>query len=192
MLEDKKVFGIVLSGGKSSRMGTEKGLVTWNNKALIEYAIAAISPFCDQVIISSNKDCYSYLKLPVVKDIIPDCGPLGGVYSVMKKHVADIYIVVSCDVPYIKSELYSDLLSNLDYKDAVVPVDESGRKQPLTAVYGKSSLLYLENELLDGNYKMMSLLNLLEVEYYEINNNLPYYSPNLFLNANSLEDLFNH
>jgi len=173
-------------------MGTEKGLVKWNNKALIEYAIAAISPFCDQVIISSNKDCYSYLNLPVVEDFIPDCGPLGGIYSVMKKHVADIYIVVSCDVPYMKSELYFDLLSNLDFNDAIVPVDESGRKQPLTAVYGKNSFLTLERELQTGHFKMMKLLDLLEVEYYEITNNLPYYSPNLFLNANSLEDLFNH
>ena len=188
-MERKKITGIVLSGGKSSRMGTEKGLVKWRGKALIEYSLDALQKVCDQIIISSNKDCYSYLDLPVVKDEIENCGPMGGIYSCMKAYPSDIYVVVSCDVPNVSSALFSDLIANLDQNDVIIPVDEKGKKQPLAAVYRYESFPQIEKELLNGRYKMMKLLDLMHTKAFLISPDLPYYSNKLLSNANTPDDI---
>lgn len=188
MFDRRKVTGIILSGGKSSRMGTEKGMVQWNGKPLIEYSLDAIRTVCDQMVISSANDCYSYLGLPVVKDEIENCGPLGGIYSCMKAFPSDIYLVISCDVPLISSYLFLDLLKNLEGADVSIPLEENGNKQPLVAVYSNRCFGSIRGELLEGRFKMMNLLNLLNVNYFEISSSLPYYNYKLFFNTNSMED----
>lgn len=188
MFDGRKVTGIILSGGKSLRMGTEKGMVQWNGKPLIEYSMDALRLVCDQMVISSANDCYSYLRLPIIKDEIENCGPLGGIYSCMKAFPSDIYLVISCDVPLISSYLFLDLLENLEGADVSIPLEENGKKQPLVAAYSNHCFESIRGELLEGRFKMMNLLNLLNVKYFEITSSLPYYSSKLFFNANSMED----
>ena len=189
MIEKKKTVGIVLSGGKSSRMGTEKGLVHWKGRALIEYAVNCLKGVCDELVVSSNKTCYDYLGLPVVKDEVLDCGPIGGIHSCMKNVPSDLYIVISCDVPNVPSELIIDLLENLGDKDLIYTVGENGKKQPLIAVYKSSCFTVIEKELLGGNYKMMKLLDQIPHKEFMVSANLNYYSPNLLSNANSPDEL---
>lgn len=183
-----RLTGIILSGGMSSRMGTEKGMVNHRGKRLIEYSIDALKPVCDQLIISSNKDCYSYLNIPIVPDEIKNCGPIGGIYSCMKKFPSDRYIILSCDVPNITSVLFSDLLVHLDNFDAVIPIDVNGRKQPLAACYSSSSFPIIATELKNNRFKMMSLLSLFNVQYFSLLGK-EIYSNKLFLNANYPNDL---
>ena len=189
MAKTSKVVGIILSGGKSSRMGTEKGLVKYKDKALIEYSIEALKPICDQVIISSNKDCYNYLKLPVIPDEIEECGPIGGVYSGMKAVKADIYLVLSCDVPKVPTILFKDLLLEIGDANLICPIDGSGRKQPLIAAYRATCFPIIEKELLKGNFKMMKLLELLRPKIFSITNDLSYYDAKILSNVNTLQDI---
>jgi len=60
-MTDKKLTGIILSGGKSSRMGYEKGLIFFNGKPMIEYSVSVLSQFCDEILICANNPCYNYL-----------------------------------------------------------------------------------------------------------------------------------
>ncbi len=188
MINAKKITGIILSGGKSSRMGTEKGLIVHKGKKLIEYSIEALQSICDQLVISSNQDCYSFLNLPIVTDEIKNCGPIGGIYSCMKSEEADFYAVISCDVPNVPVNLFVDLLSNIKEADFICPVDEIDRRQPLISVFKSSCLPTIEKELLSGNYKMMKLLDLLHGKTFPITDDLPYYNSKLLSNANSPQD----
>lgn len=188
MINSKKVAGIILSGGKSSRMGAEKGMVKYKGKRLIEYSIDALRPICDQLVISSNKECYSDLNIPVIADEIKNCGPVGGIYSCIKAVKADFYAVISCDVPNVPVQLFSDMFSNIKKADLICPIDDKGRRQPLISIFSSSCLITIEKELLAGNYKMMKLLDLLKTKTFTITDKLPYYNSKLLLNANSPKD----
>ncbi|PXY01045.1 hypothetical protein DF185_10345 [Marinifilum breve] len=189
MIKDTNSIGIVLSGGKSSRMGTEKGLVKWQGKTLIEYSVNCLNAVCDDIVISSNNKDYNYLNFPVIKDEIANCGPIGGIYSCMKNVIADYYLVISCDVPNVPTELFKDLLKNIGDADLIYAVDSMGKKQPLVAIYKRSCFSTIETELLNGNYKMMKLLEKIKHKEYLVTRDLKYYHDNILSNANSPEDL---
>jgi molybdopterin-guanine dinucleotide biosynthesis protein A len=189
MHKNKKIVGIVLSGGKSSRMGSEKGLVKWKEKPLIEYSLEAIQALCDTIVISSNKNCYDYLALPVVEDVVKGCGPIGGIYSCMNVYPADYYLVVSCDVPGVNNGLFNDLLNEIGDSKAIVPIDENKKVQPLVAVYSKNSHAIIKDEFLSGHLKMMKLLDKLSCKYLSVDIRKPYFIPGMFVNANSPRDL---
>lgn len=186
--KEVRVVGIVLSGGKSRRMGQEKGLVKYKGKVLIEYAIDTLKPLCDELVISTSNDAYAYLGLPMIADEIPDCGPIGGISTCMKAVNADIYLVISCDVPNVPAELFSDLLVQLN-GNAVIPIDETGRKQPLSACYASSASIYFHEALKSGELKMMNLLSKIEPIYFKPSINLNYYQSNIFWNLNSKDDM---
>ncbi len=82
----KNYTGIILAGGKSSRMGTEKGLVEINHKKMIEYSIDQLKKVTENIIIISNTNKYNYLKYPVYEDLIKDIGPIGGIYTGLCKN----------------------------------------------------------------------------------------------------------
>ncbi|NOU58981.1 molybdenum cofactor guanylyltransferase [Marinifilum caeruleilacunae] len=191
MNRNKNIAGIVLSGGKSSRMGTEKGLVDWNGKALIEYSIGCFKELCNIIVISSNNHSYDDFGLQIIADEIKDCGPIGGIYSCMKAIQADYYLVISCDVPKVPSQLFADLLKNIHDADVIYARDEFGKKQPLVAIYKSSCRDIIERELRKGNYKMMKLLQLFRSKEFPISDQLNYYSEGMLSNVNSPDELKN-
>ena len=189
MIQIKKSVGIVLSGGKSSRMGTEKGLVKWQGKALIEYSVNCLNSICDGIVISSGSKHYDYLNLPIIHDEIANCGPMGGIYSCMKNIQANYYFVISCDVPNVPTELFSDLFKNIGEADLIYTVDNIGKKQPLVAIYKNTCFPSIEAELHNGNYKMMKLLEKINYKEYIVSEDLKYYHDNILSNANTPKDL---
>ncbi len=73
--------GIILAGGKSSRMGEDKGLVLLNGKPMIQYVIEALKGVVSDIIIISNNASYNKFGIPVYPDIIKDKGPVGGIFT---------------------------------------------------------------------------------------------------------------
>ncbi|MDE5422670.1 molybdenum cofactor guanylyltransferase [Ancylomarina sp. DW003] len=185
---EKKIVGIVLSGGKSRRMGQEKGLVKYQDKTLIEYAIESIQPLCDDLVISTANENYQYLSLPLIADEIPDCGPIGGIYTCMKNKPADVYLIISCDVPHVPTELFVELLQKLD-GNAVIPVGEDERKQPLIACYSSEAFSFFEDAMKSNDLKMMNLLKQLNPKYYKLSPAADFYKSDIFCNLNSKDDM---
>ncbi len=185
--KEAKIVGIVLSGGKSKRMGQEKGLVKYRGKALIEYAIDTLKPLCHEMVISTANNDYTYLGLPLIADEIPDCGPIGGISTCMKAVEADIYLVISCDTPHLPTQLFTDLVAQLKDK-AIIPIDETGRKQPLAACYASSASSFFHEALESRELKMMSLLLKMKPLYFRPSIDSSYYQSNIFSNLNSKDD----
>ena len=96
---------IILAGGNSSRMGSDKGLVLLNGKPMIQYCIDTLESLNLPIIIVSNNKEYEKFGFPVYADVIPEKGPLGGIYTGLYYSKKDKNIVISCDTPFVSPRL---------------------------------------------------------------------------------------
>ncbi len=158
MKQKKEIIcGGILAGGKSSRMGTEKGLQTFKGKSLILYSIETLKPFCSEFLISSNNIAYHQFKFPLVKDVVPDCGPLGGLLSLLRKMSKEYLFVLACDMPFVTSETIKLLLEGIDTTECIVPKTED-KIEPLCAIYSRSLISKIEKQIATGDYSMHTLI----------------------------------
>ena len=75
------ITGVILAGGKSSRMGFDKGLAILNGKPMIQYVIDVFEKLGLDIIIISNSPGYETFGYPIYNDLIPEKGPVGGIYT---------------------------------------------------------------------------------------------------------------
>ena len=186
--ENNQLTGIILSGGKSSRMGKDKGFVELNNKPLISYSIKVLSPICNQIIIGANSDNYKHFGYPVIGDEIKDIGPIGGIYSCLRSSKTNNNFILSCDMPLISAELIKYILSQREGFDVVIPVFKNFR-EPLCAYYHKSIITGLFNAIETNRYKIQDIIKSFRTKFLPITKDLPFYQENLFDNMNSQPDL---
>ncbi|MEA3317930.1 MAG: molybdenum cofactor guanylyltransferase [Bacteroidota bacterium] len=185
---DNNITGIVLAGGKSSRMGKNKALIKFKGKTIIEDIVDKLVPVSKEIIISASDDSYNFLDLQTVRDEIPECGPLGGMYSCMKFAKENAFLVVSCDLPFISNALLEYMISQINNYDAIIPIDSNGRYQPLCACYNKSCLADIQISMQRGEYKIMKAIENLNIKFIPINANSPFYSEKMFYNVNYPSD----
>jgi molybdopterin-guanine dinucleotide biosynthesis protein A len=138
MIDKKNITGIILAGGKSSRMGTDKGFLMLNKKPFVQYSIEALKPLVSEVIIVSNSTDYDVFGLKRFEDDIKDAGPLSGIYSGLKYSKTAYNLVLSCDIPLITSEVLKKLIDGIDDDSEVIQIESHGKTMPLIALYRKS------------------------------------------------------
>jgi molybdopterin-guanine dinucleotide biosynthesis protein A len=151
------VTGIILSGGKSSRMGQDKGLMELKGKPMIQYVIDQLSPVCRQILIGANHGEYKKFGYPVVQDIIKDIGPAGGIISCLRHSLHHKNMVLACDLPFISSEFLIRLLELSSNYDITVP-DTGHSIQPLCGIYDICIQEKLKILVGQGEYSMRRLL----------------------------------
>jgi molybdopterin-guanine dinucleotide biosynthesis protein A len=183
------VTGIILAGGKSSRMGNDKAFVKYKNKYLIEYAIEALTEECSDILISANDDIYSQFGFLVIEDIFPDTGPMGGIYSCLKHSSCERNVVLPCDMPGVSAELVRYLLSFAEGENTIVAESVDNKIEPLCAVYHKTTLPVFEKFLRQEEYAMNKLLNALQVKKVCISEDISFYRKKIFWNINTFDDL---
>ena len=186
---EQKYTGIILAGGQNSRMGKEKGLIHWKGKTLIEHAIAILSPLCENIIISANNDHFDSFGYPVVGDLFPGCGPMGGIFSALTKSETLNNLVIPSDTPFVTTEIYRHLISHAGSFDVIVPVDHDSFYQPLCAVYSRSVLPAMEAQINERILGFTPLLNKVEIKAVHLLPALGFYNSNTFYNINSPADL---
>ncbi len=184
-----KVTGIILAGGKSSRMGADKGLQELCGKPLIYYAIQSLSELCSTIIISTSSDAYQSFGYKTVADEIPGIGPMGGIYSALKQSKTEKNLVLSCDLPFASVELITFILKNSEGCQVAVPWQGNQHYEPLCGFYHLSILDQMQDFIQNGNYKLPDLFEEISINRLVINSGLDCYKDNLFLNVNSKHDL---
>lgn len=153
----KNITGIILSGGKSTRMGEDKGLIKIKGKTFVELVIDAITPLVDKVLIVSNYSVYDQFGCQRIKDAINNAGPLAGLYTGLKHSESDYNLVLSCDIPLIKTHILKKIVS-VNYNNYDVVQVQSGEKtMPLIALY-KKQCQALCLQLLNKNEKRLKVL----------------------------------
>jgi len=154
----EKTCGILLAGGRSLRMGTDKSLLKIGETTLAERIVTTIAPLCDEVIISTREGQKTPLTgYRVVTDLSPDKGPLMGIYSALEASVCDVNIVVSCDIPTLYQSFICTMLSFTNEYDIVIPSFAPGTVEPLLGIYRKKCAVSIR-ALLDQNILRVSEL----------------------------------
>lgn len=182
------ITGIVLAGGKSSRMGSDKSLLSWKGITLIERAIQLLKPLCSKVIISSNNFVYDFTGCETWHDEISIQAAVIGIYSCLKRSATEVNIVLSCDMPFVSTELLKHLLGCSATHAVVVPVHE-GFVEPLCGIYKKSIITGLEGYIANDEYSLHRFIESSVHQYVEIDEKLSFYHSRLFLNVNTPDDL---
>lgn len=182
------ITGIVLAGGKSSRMGSDKSLIRWKGITLIERAIQLLRPLCSKVVISSNNFVYDFTGCETWPDEIPQQAPIIGIYSCLKRSATEVNIILSCDMPFASTELLKHLLGCSGKAAVVVPLHD-GFMEPLCGIYQQSILPDLEQRITDNEFSLHRFIKSCPHHYAEIDEKLPFFCSNLFLNINTPDDL---
>ena len=169
-----KFGAVILCGGKSRRMGTDKAMLTLDGLPFLEHISHDLSGFNELLISLDSTENHPQIKLPAIADIYPNCGPMGGIHTALSCCRSDALLTLSCDLPLFRRGLGEYLCSLFTTDmDAVVPKTSDGRVHPLCAVYGKTALPVFERLLNSGNFRMRDALADLRVKYVSINDS-PY------------------
>lgn len=149
---------LVLAGGASSRMGRDKALLEARGQPLIARVAAQLAPLFRHVLVSAAEPgAYAFLGLPVVADPEPGLGPLMGLAAGLEASPCDLVFVTACDVPVLDRAFVQDLLRLAHGHDAVVPVGEDGRPEPLLAVYRKDAAAAARAVLAGGGRRVADI-----------------------------------
>jgi molybdenum cofactor guanylyltransferase len=149
----------ILVGGKSSRMGSDKALLSLGGQSLLTQALLTASAVASTVRISGSKDRYAKFG-DVVEDIYRDCGPLGGIHAALSATSTDLNLMLSVDMPRMTSEFLKWLLERASASPELILVpDAAGGPQPLCAVYRPGALPAVTQALQSGKYKIGRLFS---------------------------------
>ncbi|HEY4755649.1 MAG TPA: molybdenum cofactor guanylyltransferase [Ignavibacteriaceae bacterium] len=185
------ITGIILSGGKSSRMGENKSLLKIGNKTIIERIVELMKDiFSENIIITNTPDEYKFLQLPLYEDIYKWKGPLAGIHSGLTYSKTEKNFVISCDTPLMTKEMIQYIV-NFQTRKPIVFCRAAGYHQPLVGVYKKQIIIEIEKFLSDNDETTdKSFHHFLKKVNAEIIDpqDLLFYKDELFFNVNSPDD----
>jgi len=183
----KQMNCYILAGGKSSRMGEDKGLLELNGKTIMEYVIAQVKPLFKTVFIVSSNEQYSRFGLEVIPDLVKDIGPAGGILTVIQHSSTEHNLVISCDMPFITSEALEYLTAGAKAYQVVVPIHQQ-KLEPLCAIYSRSCLDLWKQEIEKGVYKLQNIISNFKTQELNVEEH-PLFQSDFFTNINTKEDL---
>ena len=181
------VTGYILAGGKSSRMGEDKGLLMLNNKPIVLYIIEQMQFVLNNIIIVSDNREYEKYGLEVIPDTIKNCGPAGGILASLKHSKTEFNFIISCDMPFVNKEAISFLLQNTNGFEIILPVFK-GNYEPLFGIYSKSCFEKWEELVHNNENKLLNLANHFELNSIDVDEN-PVFGKDFFMNINTKKDL---
>src|SRR5690242_5350819 len=157
-----KITAIILAGGKSSRMKTDKGFVNFNGKMLVEHVIDALKKITNNIFIVTQNPAYEKLGLPCYADIYKEKGALGGIYTGLVNSHMQKNIVVGCDMPFLSTHVLQELINNCEGVDALISMHK-GLEEPLCSVYDKSCIPHFKALLEQDRLKITDALQGLRI-----------------------------
>jgi len=189
MNSQTKVAGVILAGGRARRMNNQdKGLVNFKGSPMVSYAIAALAPVVDCLLINANRNIEQYRQFGcrVISDRTDSFdGPLAGILAGMIHADADILVVIPCDSPLIKTEHLQKLLLTRAENNADAAVAFDGvRLHPVFLAIKTSLQANLQDYLAHGHRKVAVWLerqNLIQVDFSN--------EPEIFCNVNTMAEL---
>ena len=180
----------IMAGGQSSRMGTDKSFVLFDGRPLIEIVREKVTGLgTETLLITNTPEAYAHLNLPMVSDVYPDHGPLGGIYTAVHAASHLHVLVVACDMPWLNRPLLEYMITLCQTADVIVPRWEK-YPEPLHAIYSKACLRPIEEKLKAKRLKITGFFGQVNVRFVE-RAEIEKFDANgrSFANINSPEDL---
>jgi molybdenum cofactor guanylyltransferase len=188
----KKVrAAFILAGGNSTRMGADKAFVMLDGRTLLQRALHLARTLTVNVSIVGAASKFQRFA-PVVEDIFPGCGPLGGIHAALRSSGAELNLMLAVDVPFLPAELLGHLMARAESNPemmAIVPRTGQGW-QPLCAVYRHEFANAAEAAIRAGNYKIDAVFAGIRVKAVEDVELAEWgFSPQVFCNVNTQKEL---
>jgi FdhD protein len=154
------VTAVILAGGTSRRMGSNKALLKVNDTALIEIIYRTLAVLFHEVLIVTNTpEEYRFIPCRKVADIYPGAGSIAGLHAGLAASGTERIFVTACDMPYLKPDVIRLLCNYARKADAVVPVNSEGLREPLHAVYATSVLVEIQRAIERDDKSILNLLD---------------------------------
>lgn len=186
---------MVQAGGESRRMGSNKALLLFNGQPLLERVLARLPKTSAEVVITGQVNGHKeYRGVPVIRDLLPRRGALGGLYTALSTARCQLVAVVACDMPFISNLLLLALVARIEQSgaDVAIPRTPDGF-EPFHAVYRRNECLSAVRWALDaGEQRMISWFDKVRVDtvgYDEIQAIDP--DPRIFMNVNTPGEFYN-
>lgn len=146
---------VILNGGKSSRMGTDKSQLVIEGKTLLERAIELLAPICEQLYISGH---VPQNNLPTLPDFAKDIGPMGGIMGALESLTHhDRILFIPVDMPFLTQDTLRKLITSSIAFPSVL-VDMRGAPIPVVAVFSQESGKVFRDFIQSGNYGLQMAL----------------------------------
>ena len=157
------VTGVILAGGASRRMGSNKALLEFGGTSLVERVYHTMSKLFNEVILVTNTpEEFAFLPCRTVADRYLDAGAIAGLHAGLAASSTERIFAVACDMPFLNPELIKLLCASKNDCDAVVPVNREGLREPLHAVYSRSILPVLQEIIERDERSILDLLDKIE------------------------------
>lgn len=147
---------VILTGGESKRMGSDKAATELQGKTLLRHVIEKIEPLFSELMISVH-ELRTDLKQKQIIDDSEGRGPMVGIKRALEEAKTDWVFVIACDMPFVSTALIQQLANKRESFDAVVPYVHD-RPQPLFGFYSKTCLAKMEARMKQGQRSMIRLL----------------------------------
>ena len=149
-----EVSAFVLAGGRSSRMGTDKAIIEFQGRTLLDRALALVTAITPNVYILGSRAKFGAFG-KVVEDEFAEHGPLGGIHAALRNSTSELNLILAVDMPFVQESFLKYLVSEAEKGDAVATVPRAAENwQPLCAVYRKVFADLAEPALRSGRNKI--------------------------------------
>ncbi|MBI4377667.1 MAG: molybdenum cofactor guanylyltransferase [Nitrospinae bacterium] len=193
--------GVILAGGRNSRIGLKKALLEIGGKRIIDRTAEIYKKIFDEIlIITKTPEDYKYLGLKVYADLIPQTSSLIGIYTGLYYSSSDYSFFASCDMPFLEERVIRHQLSKLQDKPSISSHDTSlkgeenydiiipyfkHRLHPLHAIYSKRCLENIKEMIEEDRMRLKDLLSRKKVKRVM---DIPETRLNPFFNINTMKD----
>ena len=160
----ENLYGLVVCGGQSTRMGTDKSLLKYHDIAQRYYLYQMLEGFCDKVFISCNSqqavNINEFYNLIIDKPPYVNIGPMAALLSANLMYPDASFLVLGCDYPFLTLDDVKNLIQNRDNQTEALCFynSETQFEEPLLAIYENRCLLKLQDYFKDGNYSLRHFL----------------------------------
>lgn len=183
-----EIGAIILCGGKSSRMGKDKGLLPFYSAPMVSHIVKALQSYKIPInLVTSNKD-YEQFGIELISDIYENKGPIGGIHAGLTASKYDVNIVISCDTPLVPAGLFKMLLNKYVDEDALV-IEIQERTHPLIGIYNKRIVPILETLIEDNQLRLSQLLDRIKTRKLDLSTLTTYSNEYLYANMNRIEEV---
>jgi molybdopterin-guanine dinucleotide biosynthesis protein A len=154
-----EVTGVLLAGGKSRRMGEDKRYLVVGEQTLLERGLGVLRSIFQEVLVVIAQDGPPLgVDARVVRDLVPDCGSLGGLYTGLTQATAPCIFVVACDMPFLDQAVIAQFTSRRATAD-IVMAKLAARLHPMHALYGKRCLPAVEQMIRARQLKIQEMVS---------------------------------
>jgi molybdopterin-guanine dinucleotide biosynthesis protein A len=153
------VTGVLLAGGKSRRMGEDKRYLVVGEQTLLERGLAVLRSIFQEVLVVIAQDSPPLdIEARVVRDLVPDCGSLGGLYTGLTQATAPYIFVAACDMPFLDPAVIAQFTNRRTSTD-IVMAKFAARLHPMHALYSKRCLPVVEQMIQARQLKIQEMVS---------------------------------